>query len=887
MNNKLINHKKNRIIIATIVIAILAIAISLYGVTTKIITFANSSMSSCMSVIENKYSRNIGINALIAELKAEVAAEAEYLDVAIIKNDVAKTVAKEEQNAFAGLSDKYIYFIIDNETNTIIKSTDPKLVGQTIVNELRHSRIGLDRKINDKSDAYVRGFTTLNGRDMYCTQLSSESYTIGVAYPNSLLLWTAVKMIFPVTIVYLGLLIVIILFLFRLHEEKEDEDEDSEIAGNGDRVCERRYFNKSILNPATGLLLFSLIVFVLFGTHYLEFNSYSVQNTLSAQNMQLLSDSLDACNKDKQNLEVILHKVLDREAEIISELMNDSPEWCTNKELKKIADNCSLVEIAVYDDNGLLTASSRGFSGYKLTNDETDPRYEARKILSSDKDYVFKAYNDGSGKYLLAQKRTDQPGILCLVYHNDDFDRVLDYCSNEEAIKNTDFGNATVYYVQIGDNQKLYEIKPYSTDAVAKEQTLPEVLRQDNYSGICDINGRHNYVCTKMSSNIAIVSAVECQQVHSGLFTNILQAILLFFPILLIVLYSCLYWPPLIIEEKPASDDEEKKLAAVPYPDKESLFENVLLRKMIKIELFIVLAGYVAMLLRRTMNGETLLQFLLYGKWDKGINIFSINASVICGAAAILAAFLIKIIVIYIGKNTGTKTLTVCNIVGSVLQFVAAIWAIGYALYQFGMDPSALLAGAGVAGIVIGIAARGIFEDLIAGLFLVFEGNLHVGDFVSFNDFRGEIVEIGARVSIIQRHHRKLFVNNAELRQYYRLSDELGSAWVEICIGPNEDLDAVKQLIKASGEWYQSRDPNLKDGPFFCNVADFNSSGITICLCGKCTEERSNSTSRKIRYNTIELFRENGITLGKSLVKLELSEEEKKSLIDEAISEQE
>ena len=119
-----------------------------------------------------------------------------------------------------------------------------------------------------------------------------------------------------------------------------------------------------------------------------------------------------------------------------------------------------------------------------------------------------------------------------------------------------------------------------------------------------------------------------------------------------------------------------------------------------------------------------------------------------------------------------------------------------------------------------------------------------------------------------QRHHRKLIVNNSDLRQYFRLSDEPGAAWLEIKVGANEDIEKIRELIDASSEWFQSRIPTLKGGPWFLNISDFDSSGITICLCGSCTEKQSGSTKRKLLLYTMELFRENGITLAHDVIRV-------------------
>ena len=102
-------------------------------------------------------------------------------------------------------------------------------------------------------------------------------------------------------------------------------------------------------------------------------------------------------------------------------------------------------------------------------------------------------------------------------------------------------------------------------------------------------------------------------------------------------------------------------------------------------------------------------------------------------------------------------------------------------------------------------------------------------------------------------------------------------------VGPNEDIEKIKKLITDSSEWYQSRIPALKGGPYFLNISKFDLSGITICLFGPSTDERSGSTKRKILLNTLELFRKNGITLGKNTMKIELQQVHTANAAEDAI----
>jgi small-conductance mechanosensitive channel len=92
------------------------------------------------------------------------------------------------------------------------------------------------------------------------------------------------------------------------------------------------------------------------------------------------------------------------------------------------------------------------------------------------------------------------------------------------------------------------------------------------------------------------------------------------------------------------------------------------------------------------------------------------------------------------------KAVTQMRIVRQSLNVLIGTLTVGFALMsfdsvrQFGIS---LFASAGVAGIVAGLAARPLFENLIAGLQLAFTQPLRLGDAVVINNEFGTVEEIG------------------------------------------------------------------------------------------------------------------------------------------------
>lgn len=110
------------------------------------------------------------------------------------------------------------------------------------------------------------------------------------------------------------------------------------------------------------------------------------------------------------------------------------------------------------------------------------------------------------------------------------------------------------------------------------------------------------------------------------------------------------------------------------------------------------------------------------------------------------------------------KKKTIESLVKSVSKYTASICFVLYVISLFFHDFGKILAGAGVAGIVIGFGAQTLIRDILAGIFLIYERQIHKGDYVTVNNlFNGTIEEIGLR-SLQIREWRRQAVNHFKRR---------------------------------------------------------------------------------------------------------------------------
>ena len=80
-----------------------------------------------------------------------------------------------------------------------------------------------------------------------------------------------------------------------------------------------------------------------------------------------------------------------------------------------------------------------------------------------------------------------------------------------------------------------------------------------------------------------------------------------------------------------------------------------------------------------------------------------------------------------------------------LMDFIVIVIGLIFALYSLGINPTAALAGLGVGGIAVALAAQKTLENVIGGVSLIMDGAIHVGDFFKIGDVLGTIEAVGLR----------------------------------------------------------------------------------------------------------------------------------------------
>ena len=208
------------------------------------------------------------------------------------------------------------------------------------------------------------------------------------------------------------------------------------------------------------------------------------------------------------------------------------------------------------------------------------------------------------------------------------------------------------------------------------------------------------------------------------------------------------------------------------------------------------------------------------------------------------------------------KGKAIVEIVCSLVKYVAVIMLLFCVLKAFGVDTSAILAGIGILGLIVGLGAQPLIADILAGLFIVFEGVFDVGDIIVYNGFRGTVKEIGIRTTqILDTGGNIKIVNNSNLKEVINMTNQLSLAICDMSIEYGESLERVEAILKANLSAIKEAIPDIKDGPFYKGVAELGDSAVVIRFAAMCDEGARYQVERDMNRQFKLLFDKNNINI--------------------------
>lgn len=117
-------------------------------------------------------------------------------------------------------------------------------------------------------------------------------------------------------------------------------------------------------------------------------------------------------------------------------------------------------------------------------------------------------------------------------------------------------------------------------------------------------------------------------------------------------------------------------------------------------------------------------------------------------------------------------------------------------LDYFGVNTDKIIAGLGIAGLVIGLALQDVLKDFIVGIFIIIDNQFAVGDTVQINGYKGEVLSLGLKTTRIKSLTGEIYsITNRNITEVTNFSTETSIANIELLLPLNTDINKVEEVI--------------------------------------------------------------------------------------------
>lgn len=286
------------------------------------------------------------------------------------------------------------------------------------------------------------------------------------------------------------------------------------------------------------------------------------------------------------------------------------------------------------------------------------------------------------------------------------------------------------------------------------------------------------------------------------------------------------------------------------------------------------------------LDEDSTLRYILSGGWDRGMNIFAFSACVAIMASVSILISLFRIPVRLITALLGTRGETIGHLLLSVIKYGGTLGTLFFCLYLVGIDSSSLLASAGILSLVVGLGAQSLIKDIIAGIFIVFEGEFRVGDIVTIGNYRGTVMDIGLRTTKILGPDGNIKIyNNSEISGVLNMTQEKSYAVCNVCIEYGQDIEYVEAVLKKELPLLRKANKDILDGPDYQGVQELGDSGVSLLITCSCSEANIKIVTRYLNRSILQIFYKYKINIPFPNVTFSMLNEEGRKTLEDFMTE--
>lgn len=197
---------------------------------------------------------------------------------------------------------------------------------------------------------------------------------------------------------------------------------------------------------------------------------------------------------------------------------------------------------------------------------------------------------------------------------------------------------------------------------------------------------------------------------------------------------------------------------------------------------------------------------------------------------------ILKTIILKISKNKriDKRKVTIVSLIRKIIKYLIFIFVVLAILNVYGVDTTGVITSIGIAGIIIGLAIQDLVADFLAGIFILFDDKYTLGEIVSINDFKGEVIGIGLMSTKIKAASGEvLIISNSAFKSVINHSRNNTNLFINIDVAYDTDIDKLEKALNEMKDEVEKIDGYM-EGYKLLGIQEFASSSIKYMVTLSC-----------------------------------------------------
>ncbi len=746
----------------------------------------------------------------------------------------------------------------------------------TFVYHPDETMIGLDAldagvRVEDLEDG-GSCWMTVNGQELFCGVIRADDvYILCAVSRDEINSANPITVILVLFVCFAALALVALYALLLLQEERRDGTAESDYKYFG-----RWRYNKRVgrkINTVAVVGLLCILVMSFYMQTLFSMSRASLGNTQRLEEVEMTLDRYQA------NVDMLTQQYNDSyvsKGETAAYILGKRPDIFEDKErLAALSRAIDVEYIFVFNADGKIAATDSPYTNFVLSQDPADQSYEFRQLLQGVPYLVQPAQKDDVGVYrqyvgvTIRDENGDANGFVQVSVRPELLENAMEQLSLGAVLQNIRVGvNGFAFAIDRDTKNFIYYPEQRYIGRSAVEYGMGEDMFRDGDSGYLTLGMDKYYGSVIETDEAFIYVAVPAGELFGNrILVSLSTGGVSLLCLTLLCLMLCLErrgdalagdGPEESHEPRAAAGSKRARMVDVVMPDgtvkrTESAFSRwsnefigwgeMTAEQKTMLVLKVLLGALALFIVVAVANKETaftrtsVFRYVIDGTWTRGINVFAVTASLMILCVVGVVSMVLRTIFKFLSRSMSARGETVIRLVNNLVKYVSVIAAMYFCFAMFGVDTATLLASAGILSLVIGLGAQDLVKDIVAGLFIIFEGEFRVGDIVTIGDWRGTVVEIGVRTTKIEEPGKNIkIINNSAISNVINMTRKESFAGCDVGIEYGESLERVEAILAQELPKVRERLPKITAGPFYKGVASLGDSGVIIKVIAQCAE---------------------------------------------------